>query len=104
MNKIIDVIKSYNDYSYDEILDTYSQFKTKDLLIYCEIKRNKLELRDIMKQQNKSYEDAFLFVFNIQRKLDGKYPVSSFTEMEDIIYNKITTNKIDEDDNEFFDF
>jgi len=101
MENVIDVIKSYNDYSYDDILDAYSKFKTEDLIDYCFIKNNKLELPDVMKYQNKSYEDALIYLFNIQRKIEGKYTIVTLDAIQEIL-NPSSINNDDDWFNETF--
>lgn len=79
--RIIDVVKSYNEYTYDQILDAYSKTNEKDLLFYCQVKRNKWEISDLIDILKIPYEDVFLKIYNIQRILDGNYEIYSFDEM-----------------------
>lgn len=102
MDKIIDVIKSYNEYTYDHILDVYSKTKCQDILFYCKVKSEKLEIPDIIGITGKKYEEVFLYIFNIQRMLDGLYKVYSYDEMYQEIGAILSTD--DNDDNILDDF
>jgi len=101
--KIVDVIKSYNEYSYDEILDCYSNWHTTDLLYYMKVKQNHYEIPQIMRDIKQDYNNTFLFVFNIQRKLDNKQPVLDIDEMYDTISNLLRVDT-DVDNEDEFDF
>ena len=98
--KIVDVIKSYNEYSYDDILDTYSKWNTKDILYYCKVKQNHYELPDIMKDTKLEYTKAFLLIYNIQRKLDDKKPVDSVGNMYDTILIEMGIDDDEDDDDD----
>ena len=103
MEHIIDIIKSYDKYTYDNILDTYSVWNTPDVLYYCTIKKNKMEIPQVMKDINKDYDKTMLFIFNIQRKLDGELPVLNLDEMYKKISDllNIDTHIDDEDQYDF---
>jgi len=102
---IIEAIRPYNTHSFDDILDVYNDNRSnKTLITYCKIKKENLQIPDIMKRYEMSYEECFLFVFNQQRLLDRKPMAESYQEMYHIIDTEFLGNPPPTDDEMDFDF
>lgn len=88
-------LKSHKEYTYDHILDTYNLTKDKRFIVYCSIKFNQLNLLDVLKIFDLNFEEAFLYIYNIQQELDGKMYCPSFRLLK--------TSDENFDDDNFYD-
>ena len=95
--EIKDIIKRHSNYSYDEILDMYNSSKDRKYISYCFIKYNNLSLPTIYKRK---FDVIFLYVFNIQRELDGLKPMNNIDE----IFNLMVETEEEDDDDYDTDF
>lgn len=94
------VIKDYNNWSYDEILDMYLDTGDSLFLSYLFIVKNNLQVVDIMEITELSLEDTFLTLYNIQRRLDGLKTADTFEEIDSLEHSEIPLD----DDEENYDF
>ena len=75
-------IKNPSTYSFDDILDKYNETKDTKYLFYCFIKKNQLNVADVIELTNISYDKVFTMIYNIQRELENKKPIKKFEELE----------------------
>jgi hypothetical protein len=101
-------IKNPSLYDYDDILDKYNETKDSKFLFYCFIKKNNLNIGDIIELTNSRYDKVFTMIYNIQRELENKKPIKDFEELNLIIdgtdFGFEDNDNIDENNiDDFFD-
>ena len=105
--KIEQIIKPYDTYTYDDILDKYNETKNSKFLSYCYVKSNNISVIDLIRSYGFEYERILFLLFNIQRELDGLEPAKTNQEMYKIMNLIINVDKDDLDDfldSEEYDF
>jgi len=77
------VIKPYDTWTDDEILDRYNETGEKLILSYLFIKKNNLKALDI-KDMFDNFEQSFLYIYNLQCVMEGKEEKEKFSYIKDI--------------------
>lgn len=76
-------IQHHKYYSYDEIFDKYNSTKDRRFLSYAFIKKNNLTADILMKLFEVDFETSFLYIYNIQRELNGEKPIKTFSSIKE---------------------
>lgn len=90
---------NYDNYTYDTILDKYSETGNKRFLSFCYAKSNNFSINDLTELFNSDFNTIMIFLFNTQRLLDGEPIAISQDDMYNII-NPVGNN----DEEDLFDF
>jgi len=91
-------IKSYNRYTYDEILDKYNETEDKRLLDFLLFKKNKWTTLDIKAYYETTMERTILYLFNIQQFMDNKKEALYFNDIYNVVDKELNEDKDDDDD------